>query len=131
MVSGASYSIVDKLGVAGGQVHPAEYFFCYNALTMLLYSCTLAGWRRRVLKRAWRTQYRRMLGIGLFEPLSYILILMAFRTAMVSYVVSVRQLSVVVAAVLGVALLKERAGWLRIAGAALVVAGVALLRVLG
>ena len=131
MVSVAAYSIVDKLGVAGGRIHPAEYFYCYNTLTMLLYSSTLAGWRARVLKRAWRKEYGRMLGIGLFEPFSYVLILLAFRTAMVSYVVSVRQLSVVLAAAMGIVLLKERAGAFKILGAVLVVAGVALLRAAG
>lgn len=131
MVSVAAYSIVDKLGVGGGQVHPAEYFYCFNTLTLLLYSCTLSRGRARALKDAWKKEYARMIGIGLFEPASYILILIAFRTAMVSYVVGVRQLSVVLAAVMGAALLKERAGLLRMLGAGLVVAGVVLLRVAG
>jgi drug/metabolite transporter (DMT)-like permease len=58
---------------------------------------------------------------------SYTLILAALRTAPVSYVVAVRQSSVLFAVVLGVILLGERPGRERVVGAAFTVAGVALI----
>jgi drug/metabolite transporter (DMT)-like permease len=58
---------------------------------------------------------------------SYTLILAALQTAPVSYVVAVRQSSVLFAVALGMLLLRERPGRGRIVGAALTVAGVALI----
>ncbi len=131
MLSITCYSLVDKIGVSLGTLHPAEFFYCYDALLSLLYTATLRGAKVRALRRVYRRELGRTVGIALLEPLSYILILTAFTTAPVSYVVSVRQVSVVVAAALGVVLLRERAGGSRLAGAALVVAGVALLKLAG
>ena len=131
MVSITCYSLVDKQAVSLAALHPAEFFYCYDALLSLLYTATLTGARARALRRVYRKELGRTVGIALLEPLSYILILSAFTTAPVSYVVSVRQVSVVLAAVLGVVLLGERAGRSRVAGAALVVAGVALLKLAG
>ena len=59
----------------------------------------------------------------------YALILQAFTLAPSSYVVAVRQTSVLFALVLGVLRLRERPGRLRIAGAVATVAGVALIAV--
>jgi len=132
MLSITCYSLVDKQGVSLGAIHPAEFFYVYDALLSLLYTATLRKpGRMQALRRVYRRELGRTLGIALLEPSSYILILTAFTMAPVSYVVSVRQVSVVVAAVLGVVLLQERAGRSRVAGAALVVAGVALLKLAG
>jgi len=62
---------------------------------------------------------------------SYTLILHAFRTAPLSYVVATRQLSVVFAVGLAMVLLRERPGRRRLVGAALTVAGVAVIGFLG
>ena len=131
MLSITCYSLVDKKGVSLGAVHPAEFFYCYDALLSLLYTATLRRARIRALGVVYRQELGRTVGIALLEPLSYILILSAFTMAPVSYVVSVRQVSVVLAAVLGVVLLREQAGPSRVAGAALVVAGIALLKLAG
>ena len=131
MLSITCYSLVDKHGVSLDALHPAEFFYCYDALLSLLYTATLRRPRRRALAAVYRRELGRLVGIALLEPLSYILILCAFTLAPLSYVVSVRQLSVVVAAVLGVVLLHEQATPSRVAGAALVVAGVALLKLAG
>jgi drug/metabolite transporter (DMT)-like permease len=58
---------------------------------------------------------------------SYTLILAALQTALVSYVVAARQTSVLFAVGLGVAVLGERPGRARVAGALATVAGVALI----
>jgi drug/metabolite transporter (DMT)-like permease len=63
--------------------------------------------------------------------LGYGLILKAFETAPASYVVAVRQSSVIFAILLGVSQLRERPGRPRIVGALLTVAGVALIALFG
>lgn len=63
--------------------------------------------------------------------LGYGLILKAFETAPASYVVAVRQTSVIFAILLGVSQLRERPGRPRVVGALLTVAGVAMIALLG
>jgi drug/metabolite transporter (DMT)-like permease len=63
---------------------------------------------------------------GLFGT-SYVLVLLAMATSAVSYVISARQVSVVVGTVLGVWLLKERCGAIRIASSLLICSGVVMI----
>ena len=63
--------------------------------------------------------------------LGYGLILKAFETAPASYVVAVRQTSVIFAILLGVSQLRERPGRPRVIGSLLTVAGVALIALFG
>ncbi len=58
-------------------------------------------------REAWRNHKRATLGIGLGSMGTYLLILAAFRLAEASYVVAARELSIAVAVVLGVTVLKE------------------------
>jgi drug/metabolite transporter (DMT)-like permease len=62
---------------------------------------------------------------------SYALILEALRTAPAGYVTATRQISVLFASILGIAMLGERPGRARISGAALTVAGVAAIGLWG
>lgn len=131
MISIACYTLVDKHGMSLGELHPAEFFYTFDVLLTLLYTATVRRRKLPGLWRTWRAELPRVVGIGVVEPLSYTLILAAFTMAQASYVVCVRQVSVVLAALLGVVLLKERASASRVAGALLVVAGVVLLRLFG
>ena len=58
---------------------------------------------------------------------AYVLVLLALRLASAASVAAVRETSVVIAAVLAAPVLGERVGRLRLGGALVVVAGVALL----
>jgi drug/metabolite transporter (DMT)-like permease len=64
---------------------------------------------------------------GLATFIAYALVLAALQRASAASVAAVRETSVVVATALAAVVLKERVGPARIAGAVLVVAGVALL----
>jgi uncharacterized membrane protein len=64
------------------------------------------------------------LGVAVLSPLSYILVLYAMKVAPVSYVAPARELSMMVAAFLGVRLLKEPNALARLTGAALIASGV-------
>ena len=117
--------------MAQGTLHPAAFFYAYDAGTMALFSALMLPTRWRRVRRAFTVEPGRLMGVGLMEPLSYMLILLAFRTAKVSYVVSVRQVSVIVATLLGITLLREPAGASSILGAAMILCGVAALRLWG
>ena len=73
-------------------------------------------------RRPWR-----IVGVGLLSPLAYGLVLLALTFSPVSYVAPAREVSVVVAALLGTRILREPAGRQRVLGAALVAAGLVLL----
>ena len=88
------------------------------------------AWRhvdRDELRRSFRNDGVRVLGAVLIGVVGYGLILEAYRTAPASYVVAVRQLSVLFAVGIAVFFLGEKPGGRRIAGAAATVAGVALI----
>jgi drug/metabolite transporter (DMT)-like permease len=64
---------------------------------------------------------------GVLMKGGYMLVLVAMSLAQVSYILALRQVSVVLGAALGVALLKERYGGVRIVGSAIIFLGVYLL----
>ncbi|HUK93620.1 MAG TPA: EamA family transporter [Gaiellaceae bacterium] len=79
-----------------------------------------------------RTRYARAfdpatVAIGVAAACAYLLVLLALRLASAPAVAAVRETSVVIATALAAVVLKERVGPLRLAGAVLVAAGVALL----
>jgi drug/metabolite transporter (DMT)-like permease len=86
--------------------------------------------RRRSLRRLRATasaEFGRASVAALVSFASYTLILAALQTAPVSYVVAVRQSSVLFAVALGILLLGERPGRARVLGACCTVTGVALI----
>lgn len=66
--------------------------------------------------------------IGLVSLTTYYLILDAFRSSPASYVVALREFSIVVAFALGVGLLKEPVSWSKGAGVTLIIAGAGILK---
>lgn len=75
------------------------------------------------LRREWRERGRSILVAGLLAPLAYILVLVALTTSRISYVAPAREVGIVLGALLGVVLLGEGYGMVRIAGSVLIVAG--------
>jgi drug/metabolite transporter (DMT)-like permease len=87
------------------------------------------AWRRLAagaLARTARLEWRSVVAACAFTIAGYALILQAMRTAPASYVVAVRQTSVLFAVVLGAVWLRERPTRPRVLGSAATVAGVAL-----
>jgi drug/metabolite transporter (DMT)-like permease len=126
----AAYSVVDKTGVATMRVNPVFYLW----MTHLIAFIALAP---RMIRR-WpdvAAEARRapgaVLAVGLGQNLAYILVLFAMRLSPVAYVVPVREVSTLVGAALGVVLLKEPFPAAKLGGAALIVAGVAIIAILG
>ena len=99
--------------------------FAYLVLVMLppavLYAPAVG------LRRVRRAVSRETILVGVLSAAAYALVLLALRRASAPSVSAVRETSVVIATVLAAVFLKERVGPARLAGAALVACGVALL----
>jgi len=116
---------IDKVGV--GSVRPFAYVFLFFVMMVVLYSVYILATRGgRAIGREWQANRGSVLLGGLFGT-SYVLTLLAMATSAVSYVISARQVSVMVGTVLGVWLLKERYGAIRIASSLLICAGVVMI----
>ncbi len=130
------YSLLDKRAMAllstvpwhGAAPRAVVFYWLLCVATVpLFWPLGLRSLRPGALAAVARADGRRILGATAVGFVSYVLILQALRTAPVSYVVAVRQTSVLFAVLLGTAWLRERPGRLRLLGAAATVAGVALI----
>jgi drug/metabolite transporter (DMT)-like permease len=122
-----AYSIVDKMAVA--YVHPVIYILGLFVLSMLFLTPYVVMNRRDELVRAWREYKKYSLIIGLGSAAGYLMILFIFQMARVSYVVAVREVSVAIGAILGMAYLGEAWSRWKILGIAFITAGLILIRV--
>ncbi|MFQ6047871.1 MAG: EamA family transporter, partial [Phycisphaerae bacterium] len=97
-----------------------EFTGMWLGLTLLSMS-GLGGGGWRVL----RAEGGSIVGVGLLEPLTYLMILLALSmpAAGVSYVVTLRQFSAIVGVLFGWRLLREPRGWLRLISAVVMVGG--------
>ena len=75
------------------------------------------------IKKEWNSGPGRIILSGVIGIAGYALILVAFTIERVSYIVSLRQISVVFAVLMGSYLLKERYGGIRLAGAVIIFVG--------
>jgi len=127
----AIYTVVDGLGVrASGDA--AAYVFILFVLDgfpypLLVWLRRTPQQRRGILAYA-RTRWPKAALGGAASIGSYAIALWAMTKAPVASVAALRETSVLFAALLGTWLLKEKFGWQRAAGTAVVVAGVMALR---
>jgi drug/metabolite transporter (DMT)-like permease len=125
----ALYTTIDKLGVR--LVHPFLYIYLVLVVGLIAYTplillrCGVAGLRRTF-------DAKRVLIGALTMPLAYALVLVAMRLGMLaSYAGSVREVSVIVASGVGAVAFGEKVTAGRIAGAAAILAGVAIIALSG
>lgn len=120
------YSISDKLGVTA--VDPLRYSFWLGFfITGCLTAVTLY---RRGIKAVLAETEGRLLRVsvaGFLMKGGYMLVLVALSLAQVSYILALRQVSVVLGALMGVALLGERYGRIRVASSFIIFVGVYIL----
>lgn len=131
-----AYSLIDKASMrelaSVPWTSPVPRAVVLSVLLFVAYLLTFAPLvlRRRgpsALREAARRELPKATLAAVISFASYTLILAALQTAAVSYVVAVRQSSVLFAVVLGALFLGERPGRERVLGAALTVLGVALI----
>jgi len=121
-ISIAAYTVVDKEGIRYADP------IAYVTLILGLPGIVAVAW---VAARGGADRLRRAItpaaiAGGIFSITAYALVLIALTQAPAASVAAVRESSVVIAAILGVFVLRERAGPMRVLGALVVAAGVAL-----
>jgi len=120
----AGYSVIDGYAVKVLLVGPIllDYFGNLLRVPMLL----PAVWRDRTGFRAvLQAQWRHALVVATLGPVAYVLVLYALKIAPLSHVAPAREVSMLLAALLGGRLLGEQDRGLRLAGAACITGGVA------
>ena len=122
----ASYTLVDKVAVAAWLIPPLVQDWAANLGRVLLMT-PLALKLRGEIGPTWRRAKKEIVAVALLCPLSYILVLTAMVFTPVSYVAPAREVSILVAALMGTQLLAEGDAARRLAAAAAMVAGIACL----
>jgi drug/metabolite transporter (DMT)-like permease len=119
----ASYTVVDGYAVKVALMSPILVDYFGNLVRLVFLTPTLLRDRPAVWA-LWLQQRRYALIVGIFSPVSYVLVLYALQVAPLSHVAPAREVSMLFAALLGGHLLGEKDRGARIAGAALIAAGV-------
>jgi len=123
------YSIVDKIGVS--RMHPFIFYYLLLVPRLTLYVPYVFMTRHPSIMPEWRRNRRNILLVALLQFLGYLLILYAMTLTKVSYIVAIRQISVVFAVLMGTAVLKEKYGFVRLVASAFIFLGVFLIGVKG
>jgi multidrug transporter EmrE-like cation transporter len=119
----ASYTLLDGWAVKRAGLPPLLFYWMGELVRVVLFTPSAARDRAGVA-RLWREHRGRVLGIAALSPLSYILILIALRTGPVSHIAPAREVSILVGAWLGGAVLGEGERRRRLAAAAAFATGV-------
>ena len=122
LLSVAFYSIVDKMAVS--RIHPVLFAFFHLFFGMIYYTPYIVFTKNAdSIKKEWNNGSGRIIIAGVLGIGGYTLILIAFTIARVSYVVGLRQISIVFAVLMGSHLLKEKHKAIRLAGALIIFTG--------
>ncbi len=124
-----SYSVVDKVGV--GYAGPVAYLFLTFAVSAIVLLPYMWLVKSRAVRREWRDNKRSIMAVGVMSLCGFLLVLFALTVSQVSYVAPVREISVVFGAVLGALVLREPFARVKIAGSALIFAGIVLISLAG
>ncbi|MCA1644628.1 MAG: DMT family transporter [Chloroflexi bacterium] len=124
----AAYTLWDKQAVSTVGIPPILYFYLFT-LTRALLLTPYALAKVATVKSEWRTHKKHALGIAALSPVAYILVLYALAVSPVSYVAPVREIGILLGALMGSRWLAEGNARQRLAGAAAMVLGVVALAV--
>ncbi len=122
LISVAMYSIADKMAV--DYIHPILFAFLHLFFGMCYYTPYILFTKKgEIIRKEWGAGSVRIIMAGVIGITGYSLILIAFTIDRVSYIVSLRQLSVVFAVLMGSFWLKEKHTAMRLTGALIIFAG--------
>jgi len=123
----ASYSIIDKIGVT--YVDPVVYlYFLFLGTWMALSPCVLAKKGAvKILGKEWEQNRAAILLVGFLCFFTYLIVLYAMRINKVSYVVSVRESSILMSVLIGSFFLKETLNRQKFFGSLAIFLGVILI----
>jgi drug/metabolite transporter (DMT)-like permease len=119
----AGYSVIDGYAIKVLAMGPVVYDYLCNVLRVPLQLSTLLR-HRAGLAQVWRQQWKAALVVATLGPAAYICVLYALQLAPLSHVAPAREVSMLVAALLGGRLLGESDRGLRLLGAACMAGGV-------
>lgn len=123
----ASYTLVDAYAVKALGIVPVVLDWFANLLRIVMLLPVVLADRRRAMA-AMRGHWLTAIGVGVLQPLSYILVLAALTGgAPLSLVAPMREMSMMVGALMGMLILREAVGPWRLAGCGVLIAGVILL----
>ncbi len=118
----AVYSLVDKIGVE--HVYPPIFIYCMFIVCWLIMTPYVFVRERDNIRPEWKSNKYYILLVGFLVLCTYMSILFAMRLSKVSYVVAVREVSIVFSALYGVFLFGEKYLSQKIAGSVLIAGGV-------
>ena len=124
------YSAID--GAAVRIVAPLPYTVLVISLsTVFITPVILVRYGGRAAAAEWRTNWFRIVIVGILMLLSYMLVLQTYAVAHVSYAGAIREISVVFAAFIGWRWLGEGFGLLRLLGASVIFVGILVIAIAG
>lgn len=115
------YSIVDKAGVSF--LNPIVYIYLMFLFTFVFLTPYALLTFRNSIRAEWNVNKKRILISSFLCLTSYLLILMAFQLSKVSYIVALRQTSVIISVLLGSIYMREDHGRIRLIAAIVMFAG--------
>ncbi|MGH7308291.1 MAG: SMR family transporter [Candidatus Rokuibacteriota bacterium] len=117
----AAYSLVDKAGVM--RLHPVPYIvLMFLGMSLALLPVVLS--ESPALRREWQVNWPAIVVAALMTLVAYLLVLFAFRLSKTAYVVAARETSIVLSTLIGTLWFREGRLLPRLAGAAVILAGV-------
>jgi len=126
LCSVTAYSIVDKVSV--GYIHPVLFTFFHLLFGMIYYTIYIAYTKNTdLIKIEWTLNRKGILTSGFLNVFGYSLILIAFTFERVSYIVGLRQISIVFVVLMGSYILKEKYQMIRLIGSMIIFIGVFLI----
>ncbi|HLQ95630.1 MAG TPA: EamA family transporter [Pseudogracilibacillus sp.] len=124
----AGYTLVDKGAVTVAAMSPVVFY--YFVLIGQFFVLMPYVWRwRKETKTEWRKNKYYIVGVGVLNPLAYMLVLLVMTFIPVSHVAPVREMSILIGTLMGTKLLSESTSLVRPIGAGLMLLGVALVAI--
>jgi drug/metabolite transporter (DMT)-like permease len=122
----AAYTLWDRAAVVDNHVSVIFITFASIILPLIILIPVVVR-KPAEVKHEIKTHWKQLLAIAVFQPLSYLLVLIAMKTTPITYVAPVRELSIVFGVFLGVNLLKEKDSLKRLIAAGIILVGIVLL----
>jgi drug/metabolite transporter (DMT)-like permease len=122
----ATYTIWDKVAVSQFSISPILLNFGCNVFESILIA-PFAWHYWQTVKAEWQQHRFEVLGVAALSPLAYILVLVAMVSTPVSHVAPIRELSILIGAIMGHRLLAEGEAAKRLAASGAIVVGIGLL----
>lgn len=122
----SSYFTLDSVIVK--HLHPIAYVILMDFIMFLTLMPYMLKTRKAEIKEAFANHKKAMVYIGIASNVSYLLILWAFSLGTASYIVALREISIIFVTVAGILFFKEKTTTQKIGGILLIVIGALLIK---